>query len=164
MRVGLLPDSRRTSRRRYAHRLRDQRIPRLENAIADLDEGAYESAKPEFQHFIRKYPDEIDGYWNLTALHENTGELELAITSLEKGVKRCPDAAEAKSYLRSLRATFEIEKKQLVELAALGDALAMESESSRETAYETLDRFSDEGISVKVPLSWSSCPSNPTRS
>ena len=27
MRVGLLPDSRRTSRRRYAHRLRDQPIP-----------------------------------------------------------------------------------------------------------------------------------------
>jgi len=125
---------------------------RLDDALVDLDEGEFESAKPVFQRFIRNYPDDIRGYWNLASLYEDAGELDLAVACLEKGMRRCSDPDDSESYLRSLRTSYETELKQLEELPHLHQELSMENEESRKSAYEILDRMSEEGISARTAL------------
>lgn len=132
-----------------------------------VEEGDYENAVLAYQEAIEKDPDNVEAYLGLAELYEKSGEISLAIQTLETGYRRTK-SAQIKVLLNRMVETEE-ETVSSETLAFNDELLSMfstyreedyeeqygRSDGRRDARFEGLDaeiRFDEDGIPTEIHL------------
>lgn len=139
-------------------------VREAENLVAD---GDYENAVLAYQEAIEKDPENVEAYLGLANVYEKSGELSLAIQTLETGYRRTK-SAQIKVLLNRMVETEE-ETVSSETLAFNDELLSMfstyreedyeeqygRSDGRRDARFEGLDaeiRFDEDGIPTEIHL------------
>ncbi len=139
-------------------------IKEAENLV---EEGDYENAILAYQEAIEKDPDNVEAYLGLANVYEKSGEISLAIQTLETGYKKTK-SAQIKVLLNQMEETEEetVGSETLTfndELLSMLSTFREEdyeeqygrSDGRRDARFDGLDaeiRFDEDGIPIEIHL------------